>query len=167
MWGAEKSLWWMWRLDSTCRKETEMNEQGVNLRDWQGDRESEINIWDRIRVWVRTKLEKEKQREWWGRLERGREGQSCCCCWWNVDCVCLFSPVASSPHTRTHTQIMTSFLFSFAETLSSTPLYSSSPLSVPPSLAPLLFSNSPSSLSKSQRSHLHPNRQEIHTKEEM
>lgn len=89
-----------------------------------------------------------------------REGQSCCCCWWNVDCVCLSSPVASSPHTHKHTQIMTSFLFSFAKTLSSTPLYSSSPLSVSPSLAPPLFSNSPPSPSKSQRWHLHPNRRE-------
>lgn len=40
---------------------------------------------------------------------------------------------------QVRTDIMTSFLFSFAQTLSSTPIYSSSPLSVSKSLALLSF----------------------------
>lgn len=78
------------------------------------------------------------QRNKEGGLRRSREEQGCVCCWWNVDGVCLRVSVCVCVHWRpqVRTEIMTSFLFSFAETLSSTPLYSSSPLSVSSSLSP-------------------------------
>lgn len=74
-------------------------------------------------------------------------------------CVYLCTCVFWRPQVRT--KIMTSFLFSFAETLffhNSLFIKASIRLSIPP--PSLLASNFAPSLLKSQRSHLHPNRQE-------
>lgn len=76
-----------------------------------------------------------------------------------VLCVFVHACVFWRPQVRT--KIMTSFLFSFAETLffhNSLFIKASIRLSIPP--PSLLSSNFAPSLLKSQRSHLHPNRQE-------
>lgn len=92
---AEKKSPWPKRLsDSQRKKRRKKKVVSVlilkvckNFQSWCGDAVNELG------------LEREGE-EIGGRV--GRRGAVCPCCWWNVDCVCWSSPVASA-HARTHT----------------------------------------------------------------